>query len=86
LTFYLYIIFENYHDKNTLQAFQVIDINFNIAKIGGLFKRDDSKQFGVGLADALIAASAHNLDAKLITLNKKHFPMLKNILVPYQKN
>jgi predicted nucleic acid-binding protein len=72
--------------ENFLQAFEIVPINTEIAQLGGLFRRDYHKRFGVGLADALIAASAHTMVAQLVTLNKKHFPMLKNILVPYKKS
>jgi predicted nucleic acid-binding protein len=37
------------------------------------------------LADALIAATATVQQATLITLNKRHFPMIRNIQVPYRK-
>ncbi len=69
-----------------LQAFEIVAVNTEIAKQGGLYRRDFGKEYGTGLADALIAASAHHVNAKLVTLNKKHFPMLKNILIPYIKN
>lgn len=36
-------------------------------------------------ADALIAATAEQYQAKLVTLNRKHFPMLKDVIVPYVK-
>ncbi len=58
-------------------------IDFVIAQKGGLYRRDFN---GVGLRDALIAASAEHADATLVTLNKKHFPMIKNVLVPYAKH
>lgn len=69
-----------------LQAFSVIPIDSNIAEQGGVYRRDYGKSHGVGLGDAIIAASAEFCGAKLATLNKKHFPMLKNIGVPYSKN
>lgn len=69
-----------------IQEFQVAEINERVARQGGLFRRDFGKSHGIGLADALIAATAEDLDLKLLTLNKKHYPMIKNIHVPYQKN
>lgn len=39
----------------------------------------------VGLADALIAASAEIYGLTLATLNKKHYPMLKTVHIPYRK-
>jgi predicted nucleic acid-binding protein len=39
----------------------------------------------LGLADAIIAATAEHANSKLATLKKKHYPMLKDILIPYNK-
>src|SRR5438477_6746242 len=41
-----------------LQVFDVIDLDNEIAKLAGRFRRDYSKSHGTGLADALIAATA----------------------------
>jgi predicted nucleic acid-binding protein len=45
------------------------------------------KSHNVGLADAIIAASASSIDALLVTLNRKHFPMFNGdqILTPHSK-
>jgi predicted nucleic acid-binding protein len=45
----------------------------------------DHTSHGTGLADALIAASAEAAGATLVTLNRRHFPMLAEVLVPYAK-
>jgi predicted nucleic acid-binding protein len=66
-------------------AFEIVSIDQPIACIGGLNRRDYGKSHGVGLADAIIAATAEVKKADLITLNKRHFPMLTNVIVPYQK-
>lgn len=68
-----------------LQIFEVINIDNKIAQTGGLYRRDYGKKQGVGLADAIIAASADYCAAQLVTLNKKHYPMLEKIYVPYVK-
>lgn len=68
-----------------LSAFELIPINEVIAKQGGLYRRQYHRSHGVGLADGIIAATADHLNAQLVTLNKKHFPMLRNIKTPYQK-
>ena len=68
-----------------IQEFHIVAVDEHIAQQGGLYRRDYGKSHGVGLADALIAATAQVLDVKLITLNKKHYPMLKNVYVPYKK-
>ncbi len=56
-----------------------------IARAGGLFKRDYGKSHGVGLADAIIAATAEAENSDLMTLNVKHYPMLDDLEPPYRK-
>src|SRR5947209_2716955 len=68
-----------------LTAFEIIPVDEAIALAGGLFRRDFGKSHSTGLADALIAATAESRQATLVTLNDKHFPMLSNVLIPYQK-
>ncbi len=65
--------------------FPILPITSEIAKTGGLFKRDYHKSYGTGLADALMAATAVTEDAELKTLNTKHYPMLKGLRAPYIK-
>ena len=65
--------------------FPILPITSEIAKTGGLFKRDYHKSYGIGLADALMAATAVTEDAQLKTLNTKHYPMLKGLKAPYIK-
>ncbi|MFN6964677.1 MAG: type II toxin-antitoxin system VapC family toxin [Pyrinomonadaceae bacterium] len=67
---------------NTLN---VIDVSDEIARLGGLFRRNYFKSHGVGINDAIIAATAELEDRILVTLNGKHFPMLRDIFVPYRK-
>lgn len=69
-----------------IKAFEVVPVSDSIAVKGGLFRRDYVKSHNVGLADALIAASAEARGAILVTLNRKHFPMLSSVAVPYQKS
>ena len=68
-----------------LEAFEIIPVDQTIAVTGGLFRRDYGKSHSTGLADALIAATAENKQLNLVTLNARHFPMVTNIIVPYQK-
>ncbi|MDY6805975.1 MAG: type II toxin-antitoxin system VapC family toxin [Cyanobacteriota bacterium] len=70
---------------NFIMVFEVVPIDEKIAQLGGLYRRDYGKSHGVGLPDALIAATANIKQAKLVTLNKKHFPMLADVIVPYNK-
>jgi hypothetical protein len=68
-----------------LSVFNVIPVDDVIAANGGLIRRDYGKSHGVGLADAIIASTAEFRKADLVTLNKKHFPTLSNVVTPYHK-
>lgn len=68
-----------------LTAFEFAPVTEDVAQRGGLLRRDFGRSYGTRLADALIAATAEISNARLVTLNQKHFPMFGNVLVPYQK-
>jgi predicted nucleic acid-binding protein len=68
-----------------LSAFEVVAVDAVIAERGGLFRRDYGRSHGTGLADALIGATADHVRAHLVTLNRRHFPMLSDVHVPYSK-
>lgn len=70
---------------NFVSLFRVVPIDSEIAKAGGLYKRDFGKSHGVGLADAILAATADKENAELKTLNVKHYPMIKGLKSAYQK-
>ena len=70
---------------NFVSIFRVVPITPEIAKIGGLYKRDYGKSHGVGLADAILAATAEVENAELKTLNVKHYPMFKGLQPAYEK-
>jgi predicted nucleic acid-binding protein len=67
------------------QAFEVVAVSPQIAERGGLIRRDYKRSHNTGLPDALIAATAELARARLVTLNDKHFHMLEDVSVPYQK-
>jgi predicted nucleic acid-binding protein len=69
-----------------IEEFHIVHLDEKSAKIGGLLRRQYGKSHGSGLADCLIAAMNLEEGASFVTLNKKHFPMISNIKVPYQKN
>ncbi|UCF90486.1 MAG: type II toxin-antitoxin system VapC family toxin [Desulfobacterales bacterium] len=71
--------------ENFISLFRVVPVSADIAKAGGLYKRDYGKSHGVGLADAILAATAEAEDADLKTLNTKHYPMLKGLRPAYTK-
>lgn len=70
---------------NFVSLFHVVSVSADIAKIGGLYKRDYERSHGLGLADAIIAATAEVENAELKTLNIKHYPMLKGLKAAYAK-
>lgn len=65
--------------------FRVIPVTKEVARIGGLHRRDFKGSHGVGVADAIIAAAAESEGAELLTLNVRHFPMLKGLVPAYRK-
>ncbi|RJR23330.1 MAG: type II toxin-antitoxin system VapC family toxin [Desulfobacteraceae bacterium] len=71
--------------ENFVSLFPVIPVGVEIAKAGGLYKRDYGKSHGVGLADAILAATAEAENAELRTLNIKHYPMIKGLTPAYNK-
>jgi len=68
-----------------ISLFRIIPVSTILAKSGGLYKRDYAKSHGIGLADAIIAATADSENAELKTLNTKHYPMFKGLTPPYTK-
>lgn len=70
---------------NFISLFRVVPVTAAIAKKGGLFKSDYGKSHGVGIADAIIAATAAAENAKLKTLNIKHYPMIEGLVPAYKK-
>lgn len=59
-----------------LSTLEVVDLNADIAMRGGLLRRDYGRSHGVGLNDALIGATALEMQLQLLTLNVKHYPAL----------
>ena len=68
-----------------LLAFEVIPVDEELARAGGRYRRDHGPRHGTGLADAVIAATADRAGAVLVTFNRRHFPMLKRVRVPYPR-
>ena len=71
--------------KNLLSMFRVVPISGEIARLGGLYRRDYGPSHGTGLSDALVAATAFLEGAELKTLNVKHYPMFEGIEPAYRK-
>ncbi|HEY5791088.1 MAG TPA: type II toxin-antitoxin system VapC family toxin [Gammaproteobacteria bacterium] len=83
----LYAGVRNGEERTTLDAFvelfEVLPVDRVVAEAGGLYRRDFGPSHGTGLGDALIAATARHHDLALVTRNRKHFPMLEQVHVPY---
>jgi predicted nucleic acid-binding protein len=71
--------------QDFVSLFRVVPVSAEIGKTAGLYKRDYGKSHGVGIADAILAATAEAENAELKTLNTKHYPMLKNLRPAYNK-
>lgn len=69
--------------RQFLLAFDAVPVNEKVARTGGLYRRDYGPSHGTGLADALIAATAEETGASLVSFNRRHFPMVE-ITVPYE--
>ncbi len=71
--------------KQFLLAFTLLPVTEKVAQRGGLYRRDYGPSHGTGLANALIAATAEENGANLATFNRRHFPMVSRITVPYER-
>jgi predicted nucleic acid-binding protein len=61
-----------------------IPVGENVARTAGALARDHRRAFsGIDDADYLIAATALILDARLLTTNVRHFPMLPGLTPAY---
>jgi predicted nucleic acid-binding protein len=59
-----------------LSTLDTADLTEDIAARGGLLRRDHGRSHGTGLNDALIAATAMEMQLQLFTLNLKQYPGL----------
>jgi len=69
--------------EQLLQAFIILPVTEKTARLGGIYRREYRPSHGTGLADALIAATAEDNGADLVTFNRRHFPMVSRVTVPY---
>lgn len=70
--------------KQFLLTFTVLPVTQKVAQLGGLYRREYRTSHGTGIADALIAATAEDSGAGLVSFNRRHFPMVE-ITVPYER-
>lgn len=68
-----------------LLVFQVVPIDDRLARQSGLIRQAYYSSHGVGLADAVIAATALDQGAVLVTFNKRHYPMVEHVRQPYAR-
>jgi len=67
-----------------LETISWIEVSVSIAdRAGELARTYRMSHPGVDLADFLIAASAEELRATLVTRNVRHFPMFPDLQAPY---
>lgn len=66
-----------------VRLFHVVAVSDEIGKEGGLYRRQYHESHCVGLVDVIIAATAEDLGADIVTLNKKHFSIISCLVVPY---
>jgi predicted nucleic acid-binding protein len=85
-------LFSGVRDENEIQVVSrflspliAISVDFDIARLGGAYRRLYRQSHGVGLNDAIIAATAELNRAILVSFNKRHFPMITDLLVPYER-
>jgi len=80
----VYVGVRNRVEASRVEMLVVLAVDAEIARRGGELRRRFARSHGTGLLDALIAATAQVHGARLVTRNARHFPMLDDLLVPYQ--
>jgi predicted nucleic acid-binding protein len=61
-----------------------VNVSEEIAELAGTFARQyQASHQGIRIPDFLIAATAHQIDARLWTRNPGHFPMFPGLQAPY---
>lgn len=72
--------------NNLFEIIIPIDVDVTIADRTGEYLRKFSKSHGLNIGDAIIAATAKEMELKLITRNIKHYPMDDiEIIQPYSE-
>ena len=71
--------------KSFLETIEIINVDKAIARDGGLIRKQYSRSHGTAIIDSIIAATSLIFRRPLATLNQKHYPMIKDLVIPYQK-
>ena len=78
------------HERETLDTFlalfPIAPVGHELARVAGLLRRDYGPSHGLGLADAVIAATAQQRNAELVAINVRHFPMFPGLAPPYTRS
>jgi predicted nucleic acid-binding protein len=84
----LYAGIRNDQERDRIEGLPALldvrDVDLETARLAGSYHLQYRRSHGVGMPDALIAATARVHGARLVTRNTRHFPMLDDLLVPYQ--
>ena len=68
-----------------LTPFEIISVGPAIAKQAGRYRQQYKQSHGMGMVDAILAATAESEGAILVSFNQRHYPMLPNLIVPYKR-
>lgn len=71
--------------REFVAAFDVVPADLAICEKGGAFRAEYGASHGLDLIDGVIAATAVLRGLPLVTMNRKHFPMIENLIVPYRR-
>lgn len=66
-------------------ASEAVPVDESLAGAGGQLRQEDRASHGVGLGESLIAASAAYRETELVTFNRRHYPMVEDLTVPYRR-
>jgi len=61
--------------RQFLSYFEILPLEANLAKLAGIIKRE----FKLSLADSIICATAIDQEIPLLTFNRKHFEIVKDL-------
>lgn len=71
--------------RDFLNLFEVVEFDGELARKAGYLRNRYGSSHGTGLADAVIAASVVAANARLVTFNERHYPMIDDIVVPWSR-
>ena len=61
--------------RHFLSYFEILPLDTNLAKLAGIIKR----KFKLSLADSIICTTAIDREVPLLTFNRKHFEIVKDL-------